>query len=280
MKRVVFNQKGGVGKTSVACNLAAAFADSGKKVLLIDLDSQCNSSQYLLGDDFRKRKYSVADFFEDSLKIKIFKNSLTEAMQPTSCETLWVIPSSGRLAELQVRLESRYKIMKLKQALDELVSRMGIDEVLIDTPPALNFYSMSALLASDRVLIPFDCDAFSASALDQVMERVEEVSEDHNSELKVEGIIVNGFQSQARIPTAAIDALLAQQLPILTPYLSYSVIMKESHARHKPLIWMKKNHKLSSEYLELAAKLLQTEEQHVGVFSHHPDSRVAEKPSS
>ncbi|MCB9229007.1 MAG: ParA family protein [Deltaproteobacteria bacterium] len=280
MKRVVFNQKGGVGKTSVACNLAAAFADSGKKVLLIDLDSQCNSSQYLLGDDFRKRKYSVADFFEDSLKIKIFKNSLTEAMQPTSCETLWVIPSSGRLAELQVRLESRYKIMKLKQALDELVSRMGIDEVLIDTPPALNFYSMSALLASDRVLIPFDCDAFSASALDQVMERVEEVSEDHNSELKVEGIIVNGFQSQTRIPTAAIDALLAQQLPILTPYLSYSVIMKESHARHKPLIWMKKNHKLSSEYLELAAKLLQTEEQHVGVFSHHPDSRVAEKPSS
>ena len=255
MKRVIFNQKGGVGKTSVACNIAASLAFLGRKVLVVDLDAQCNSSQYLMGDDFHACKKTVADFFEDSLKIKIFKNSLQEAMTSTRFENLWMIPASVSLSELQTKLESRYKILKLSQALDDLIRVKHIDDVIIDTPPALNFYSMSALLAANRVLIPFDCDAFSANALVQVMDTVEEVSEDHQRDLKVEGIIVNGFQSQAKLPSEAIDALVAKNLPILSPYLSNSVLMKESHAKHLPVIWLKKNHKLSKEFLELAKNL-------------------------
>lgn len=255
MIRVVFNQKGGVGKTSITCNLAASLAYLGKKVLVIDLDSQCNSSQYLYGDSYIDCKRTVADFFESTLKLNIFGNSLREAVQKTKYENLWLIPSSASLADLQTKLESKYKIFKLKQALEELVEARAYDEVLIDTPPALNFYSMSSLISADRVLIPFDCDAFSAHAILQVMDTVEEVATDHQPNLKVEGIIINHFQSQARLPREAIDSLLAKDFPILTPYLSSSILMKESHGKNKPLVFLKPNHKLSQEFIELAKKL-------------------------
>ncbi|NRA44232.1 MAG: ParA family protein [Oligoflexales bacterium] len=258
MIRVVFNQKGGVGKTSITCNLAASLAYIGKKVLVIDLDSQCNSSQYLLGDAYIDCKRTVADFFESTVKLNIFGNSLREAVQKTKYENLWLIPSSSNLADLQTKLESKYKIFKLKQALTELIDARAYDEVLIDTPPALNFYSMSSLISADRVLIPFDCDAFSAHAILQVMDTVEEVAADHQPNLKVEGIIINHFQAQAKLPREAIDSLLAKDFPILTPYLSSSILMKESHGKNKPLVFMKPNHKLSQEFLDLAKKLVHT----------------------
>lgn len=258
MIRVVFNQKGGVGKTSITCNLAASLAYIGKKVLVIDLDSQCNSSQYLLGESYTDCKRTVADFFESTLKLNLFGNSLREAVQKTQYENLWLIPSSSNLADLQNKLESKYKIFKLKQALTELIEARAFDEVLIDTPPALNFYSMSSLISADRVLIPFDCDAFSAHAILQVMDTVEEVAADHQPDLKVEGIIINHFQAQAKLPTEAINSLLAKDFPILTPYLSSSILMKESHVKNKPLAFFKPNHKLSQEFLDLAKKLVHT----------------------
>ena len=255
MIRVIFNQKGGVGKTSITCNLAASLAYLGKKVLVIDLDSQCNTSQYLYGDSYTECKRTVADFFESTLKLNIFGSSLREAVQKTNYENLWLVPASSNLAELQPKLESKYKIFKLKQALSELAQARAYDEVLIDTPPALNFYSMSSLISADRVLIPFDCDAFSANAIVQVMDTVEEVAADHQPDLKVEGIIINHFQSGAKLPREAIDSLLAKDFPILTPYLSSSILMKESHGQNKPLVHMRPKHKLTLEFLELARKL-------------------------
>lgn len=255
MKRVIFNQKGGVGKTSIACNLAASFAVLGKKVLVIDLDSQCNSSQYLLGEKISPEEKTIANFFESTLKIKIFGSSLQTASQKTNFDNLWLIPASKNLSDIQHKLESRYKVFKLKQALDELVVSAAFDEVIIDTPPALNFFSMSSLIAADRVLIPFDCDAFSAKALMQVMDTVEEVAEDHQQGLKVEGIVINHFQAQAKLPKEAIDSLLSAKLPILSPYLSSSILMKESHKICKPLIYHRPKHKLSLEFMQLASKL-------------------------
>ena len=256
-KRVVFNQKGGVGKTSITCNLAAAFAREGQRTLVVDLDPQTNASHYLLTQSgCEDAKATITDFFENSLKLKLIHESLRKAVCETSFPNLWVIPASPALGELQAKLENRYKIYKLSQALDEVIGIFRFDQILIDTPPAVNFYSMSALLAADSVLVPFDGDVFAAQALDRVMDLVDEVADDHRPKLHIEGVIVNQFQAQARLPRGAISALVERQLPILEPYLSSSVIMKESHQAGVPLVHFRPKHKLSLEFLALARSLL------------------------
>lgn len=255
MKRVIFNLKGGVGKTSVTCNLAAAFAKAGMKVLVIDLDPQCNTTQYLLGQEATIKK-TIADFFESTLSFKLFQNSLSETLHQSPYKNLDVIPASSALTEMQSKLESRYKVMKLSQALDILASFHSYDQVLIDTPPALNFYSMSAMLSADKVLIPFDCDEFSVKALEQVAERIEDIKSDYRPQLQIEGVIVNHFQSQANLPKIAIDSLHQKGFQVLRPFLSSSIIMKESHSASTPLVYFKPKHKLSCEYTDLAKSLV------------------------
>ncbi|MCX6107981.1 MAG: ParA family protein [Proteobacteria bacterium] len=256
MKRSIFNQKGGVGKTSITCNLAAAFAKAGRRVLVVDLDSQANTSQYLLGAELDQITHTVADFFESTLSFKLFGDSMQNAVRKTAFDNLWVVPAERGLAELQPKLESRYKIFKLRDAINGLIASMEFDEILFDTPPALNFYSMSALMASDSVLIPFDCDAFSAEALLQVMEVIAEVASDHQPNLHAEGVIINHYQAQAKLPDEAIARLRQRGFPILKPYLSSSIVMRESHGVHMPLVYFKPKHKLANEYIELAARLM------------------------
>ena len=255
MKRAVFNQKGGVGKTSITCNLAAAFARAGRKILVVDLDSQANTSQYLLGARMDRVKNTVADFFASTLSFRLFQDSLMDTIYESAYTGLYVIPASDALKELQPKLEGRYKIFKLGEAIDVAIEKLGFDDVFFDTPPALNFYSMSSLLAADRVLIPFDCDAFSEDAITQVMAAVEEVASDHRPDLKVEGIIVNHFQSHAKLPRSAIERLENRGLPVLEPYLSSSILMRESHSAGVPLAFYKPSHKLSQEFAGLAASL-------------------------
>lgn len=256
MNRAVFNQKGGVGKTSITCNLAAAFAKMGRKTLVVDLDSQANASQYLLGDELATVTRTVADFFESTLGFKLFRETLKEALYKTPHDGLWIVPASRALSELQPKLEGRYKIFKLREAIAGLAEELGFAEVFFDTPPALNFYSMSALMAADRVLVPFDCDAFSADALKQVQEVVNEVASDHQPHLEIEGVIINHFQAQAKLPQEAIAALVTQGFTVLQPYLSSSIVMRESHAAHVPLVYFKAKHKLSEEFLKLAQGLM------------------------
>ncbi len=261
MKWAVFNQKGGVGKTSLTCNLASAFAKLGRKVLVVDLDAQCNASRYLLGEAYDKATHTISDFFSSTLAFKIFKNSLQDGIYKSAYDELYVIPASPELKELQTKLEGRYKIFKLNEAIQAACESMGFQDVFYDTPPALNFYSMSALIASDRVLIPFDCDAFSAEAILNVMNVVDEVASDHRPDLDVEGIIINQFQKSARLPQKTIDALLSQGYKVLEPFLSSSIAMRESHSAGIPLPYFKPNHKLALEFTALATKLLRVSKQ-------------------
>jgi chromosome partitioning protein len=259
MKRSVFNQKGGVGKTSVTCNLAASFASLNRKVLVVDLDAQANASQYLIGENIQKISRTISDFFASTLSFKLFKETLREAVYKTSHPNLWVIPAERSLAELQPKLEGRYKILKLKEAIDGLVEDMGFDDVFFDNPPALNFYSISALIASDRVLIPYDCDSFSYEAILRVMEIINEVSQDHQPSLKAEGIIINQFQPQAKLPRESIEVLRKLGFNVLEPYLSASVAMRESHSAHVPLVYLKNKHKLTQEFIGLSQTLLKNQ---------------------
>ncbi len=151
--------------------------------------------------------------------------------------------------DLEQELESRHKIYTHKEFLQSLNGKY--EQVFIETPPALNFYSLSALIAADRCLIPFDCDAFARDALMDLMQALEEIKEDHNAQLEVEGVIINQFQARAKLPQIAVDELKQAGLNVLTPYLSSSVKMKESHANRTPLIFMEPRHKLSQEFSEL-----------------------------
>ncbi len=256
MRRVVFNQKGGVGKSTIACNLAAIAAHSGQRTLVIDLDPQGNTSRYLLGesaDGEHAEAPGAAGFFESTLKFSIRAPKLGDFAVATPWPKLHVVPAGAALEELHSKLESRYKIYKLRDALAELDA--DYDQVWIDTPPALNFYTRSALIAAQGCLIPFDCDDFSRRALYSLLDSVKEIQADHNPELVVEGIVVNQFQARASLPQRTVQELVDEGLPVLQPYLSASVKVKESHELARPMIELDARHKLTLEFVALYAAL-------------------------
>jgi chromosome partitioning protein len=253
MRRVVFNHKGGVGKSTIACNLAAISAASGARTLVVDLDPQGNSTQYLLGKPGRELEPTIAGLFEQALGFPLQPRKPEEFVHPTGFERLDVLPSHPALVELQSKLEARYKIFKLREALAQL-DRL-YDSIYIDTPPALSFLARSALIAAHGCLIPFDCDAFSRRALYGMLDDIAELRADHNAGLAIEGIVVNQFMARARLPQRMVQELLTEGLPLLAPYLSSSVKVRESHERAKPLIYLAPKHKLTQEYVALHAQL-------------------------
>jgi len=259
MRRVIFNQKGGVGKSSITVNLAAISASEGLRTLVVDLDPQCNATQYMMGEaaEFSRGKQelspNIGQFFAQTLQFKLKEKPLSEYVHKTPFENLYVIPSNPELGEIEHLLESKHKIFKLASALKELSETY--DAIYIDTPPAFNFYTLSALIAAQRCLIPFDCDAFSRRALYTLLENVGEARADHNDELEVEGIVVNQFQSRASLPVKLVEELRAEGLPIVSSHLSSSVIMKESHEKSLPLVHLSPKHKLTEEYVALFREL-------------------------
>jgi chromosome partitioning protein len=252
MIRVVFNQKGGVGKSTITCNLAAISASQGKKTLVIDLDPQANSTSYLLGQDAQSLHLTLADYFRQTLAFRLSRKEPSEFVHHSPHENLDVLPSHPELEELQEKLGSRYKIYKLR---DTLAKFGDYDEIYIDTPPALNFFTRSAMIAAEYCLIPFDCDDFARKALYVLLENVKEMQEDHNPDLKVEGIVVNQFLVNANLPIQIVNELIEEGLPVLASKLSSSIIVRQSHEQSQPLIHFAPKHKLSHEFCALYDEL-------------------------
>ncbi|MBL8488965.1 MAG: ParA family protein [Rhodocyclaceae bacterium] len=252
MKRVVFNQKGGVGKSTITSNLAAIGASRGRRTLVVDLDPQANSTRYLLGDGADGLAHTAVGFFDQMLSFKLRPQPTDAFIVETMFENLAVLPADPALEELQAKLEQRYKIYKLREALDALE---GFDDIWIDTPPAMHFFTRSALIAADACLIPFDCDEFARRALYSLLENVAEIRADHNAGLEVEGIVVNQYQPRANLPQQVVAELKEEGLPVLATMLSSSVRIKESHQHSLPMIHLDPRHKLSQEFVALFDEL-------------------------
>lgn len=248
IKTVVFNQKGGVGKSTITCNLAAISAQQGRKTLVIDLDSQANASQYLLGESALSLEETLYGFYDQVLNFSYVAGGLKRFIHPSAFNNLAVLPACAELEHIQSKCEARHKIYKLRDALQE---RLDYDQVFFDTPPALNFFSRSALIAANQCLVPFDCDSFAQKAIEQLLQNLREIQDDHNPELSLGGIVVNQFSSQAKLPSHIVQELIDAELPVLSPYLSSSIKVKESHQAQLPLVHFAPKHKLTLEFLQL-----------------------------
>lgn len=247
--RVLFNKKGGVGKSSLAVNLAAVSASKGLKTLVVDLDPQSNATQYLLPEYPQLEMKTIADYFEQSVRFHIRSLPLQEVVQETQWENLSILTGSSRLALLETELQSRHKIYKLRELLKQ--AEGSFDRIFIDTAPAFNFFSITALIASDQCLVPVDCDEFAVRAVHDMRNHIEEVRSDHNPHLHIGGIIINQYQARTNLHKQLVSALEQEDINVFESYLSSSVKMRESHREKVPLIWLQANHKLSDELVLL-----------------------------
>jgi chromosome partitioning protein len=186
----IANQKGGVGKTTTAVNLAAAFARKGRRVLLLDLDPQGNSSiSFLEQSSIYMSAYDMMVDGESDLSGYVYR---------TSIEGLSVIPSKINLAKLESKLVGDFDApFRLKDRLEHL--REEFDAIFIDTPPTLGLITVNALVAATHVLIPIQSSYFALEGTDDLLETIEKVKARPNPNLRVLGVVVTLFDKRTTL---------------------------------------------------------------------------------
>ncbi|WP_397602110.1 ParA family protein [Silvanigrella sp.] len=253
--RVIYNQKGGVGKTTIAVNLAACSAIRGKRTLLIDSDPQGNASCYILGSNKQPEK-SLTHYYESCLHLNIFRQSIFEYItSQTRIPNLHLVACNRELEELRTKLENKHKIMKLKDGL----KNNTYDHVYLDPPPANDFFSLACLIAATEIIIPIDCDAFSIRAAQEIKQTIDEVKQDHNPNLIVKGIVVNQYQKGTKHSLGIIQELKKIGYQVLEPYIPTSIKVRESHSEVKPIVIGYPDHPVSQALFGLFDELDKSE---------------------
>ncbi|MCE8005511.1 AAA family ATPase [Aestuariivita sp.] len=183
----VANQKGGVGKTTTAINLAAALAEIGRRVLVVDLDPQGNASTGL-GIQGAQRDLTTYDLLVDDAP-------LADVIQTTDVENLSIIPATVDLSSADIELISNEKrSFLLHDALRQTaMDTYGFDFILIDCPPSLNLLTVNAMVAAHSVLVPLQSEFFALEGLSQLMLSVREVRQTANPNLRLEGVVLTMF---------------------------------------------------------------------------------------
>ena len=244
----IANQKGGVGKTTTAINLSAALAKSGKKVLLIDLDPQGNSSLSFL--DHTGIEQSIYDLLTDS------NTDAENIIKPTSIPGLDVLPSRINLAKFESKLIGEFDApFRLKDRIDPLIK--SYDYVLIDTPPTLGLITVNALVASDYVLVPIQPSYFALEGTDDLLETVEKVKARPNPRLQVLGVVITLLDKRttlARDIQEQIRTVFGDK--VFSTVISKSVRLEESPAYKETIFTFAPSSSGAIEYSSLCDEVM------------------------
>ena len=190
MIRVVFNQKGGVGKTTTTINLAASLVEIGKRVLLIDLDPQGNASTGL-GVEIEDREFTTYELLLEDI-------DLNEVIQSTQFDGLFIVPATVDLSSADMELIANEKrSFLLHDALRQTqMDSFSLDYILIDCPPSLNLLTVNAMIAAHSVLIPLQSEFFALEGLSQLMLTIREIRQMGNKDLRIEGVVLTMYDSR------------------------------------------------------------------------------------
>ncbi len=178
----IANQKGGVGKTTTAVNLAAELAGANRKVMLVDLDPQGNATSSL-GIDKTSLETSIYEVMAD-------QTELADAVQETGVNNLFVLPAGTSLAQAEIDLVG---VGGREFVVDKLCKRLDVDVVIIDCPPALGLLTINGLTAADGVIIPVQAEYFALEGLGQLLKTIQSIKRSLNQRLSIFGVVVTMF---------------------------------------------------------------------------------------
>ena len=248
----IFNQKGGVGKTTTNINLAACLAMKGKRVLILDIDPQGNTTS---GVGISKRELDVTTheiLIEDD-------HHPGEAVVPTGIKNLDIMPASVQLAGAEVELiniAGREK--RLKMAIDVL--KPEYDYIFIDCPPSLGILTINALTAVDSVLIPIQCEFYALEGVSQLMSTIQIVRSNMNPDLKIEGVILSMFDGRNNLSVQVVEEVKKYfKDKVYTTVIPRNVRLAEAPSHGMPVIQYDPKSAGAQAYMEFADEFLENE---------------------
>jgi chromosome partitioning protein len=250
----VANQKGGVGKTTTAINLATALAAIGERVLVVDLDPQGNASTGL-GIDRRERVTSSYDVIVDGM-------ALGEAAIPTAVPGLSIVPSTLDLLGVEMEIAGTPdRVLRLRNSVRRSTQRSDpYSYILIDCPPSLNLLTLNAMAAADSVLVPLQCEFFALEGLSQLLETVEQVRRTLNPDLTIQGIVLTMFDGRNNLANQVVEDVRTHMGDkVYQTVIPRNVRVSEAPSYGKPAILYDLKCSGSQAYLQLASEVIRQE---------------------
>ena len=248
----VFNQKGGVGKTTTNVNLSASVAKMGKRVLVLDLDPQGNSTS-----GYGVEKNEVENTIYEVL---INNDSIEEAIIKTEFENIDIVASATELAGAEIEFTGiEEREYRLKKAIDKV--RDNYDYIFIDCPPSLGMLTINCLTAVDSVLIPIQCEYYALEGVSQLMETISLIKRSLNPNLEIQGVVLSMFDGRANLSIQVVEEVKKYfKGSVYTTLIPRNVRLAEAPSHGKPAIYYDARCKGAIAYLELAEEFIDLEE--------------------